>query len=122
MSELKAVWITDYDYRTDKTYKRPGCPDCEEAIGRFRNVYKCYNCGAAVEVEDEEMKVWFSVREEKKKEFHDCIRHKPINGVSKAIGCGGKKCVETIYTRNPVTLKWQAAYGKCLRCGMSFMV
>lgn len=52
MAIKQAVWITEYDYSTDKLYKCPGCPDCEEQIGRFRNVYKCYNCGTVVNVDD----------------------------------------------------------------------
>lgn len=59
MAIKQAVWITEYDYITDKLYKCPGCPDCEEQIGRFRNVYKCYNCGTVVNVDDKAMKEWF---------------------------------------------------------------
>lgn len=119
MNELKAVWITDYDHRTDKLYKRPGCPDCEEAIGRFRNVYKCYNCGAAVEVEDEEMKAWLVIHEETRTETEDCPKFKVMG---RTIGCGRKKCVRVLYTRNPVTLEWQLAQKKCTKCGYQVLV
>ena len=139
MNELKAVWITDYDHRTDKLYKRPGCPDCEEAIGRFRNVYKCYNCGAAVEVEDEEMKAWlvlhedfsltllFGSRDEDnilfRGELDELARICPkFKVMGRTIGCGRKKCVRVLYTRNPVTLEWQLAQKKCTKCGYQVLV
>lgn len=110
MSKTKqAVWITEYDYITDKLYKCPGCPDCKEQIGRFRNVYKCYNCGTAVNVDDKAMKEWFYRQEEIKTEYGDCA-------------CGGKNCVTIHYRRNPVTLEWQISCSKCKKCGITVIV
>ena len=57
---------------------------------------------------------WFKVREETKTEIEDCFPEEMG-------GCGGKKCMEVRYIRNPVTLEWQTAGGKC-KCGMSFIV
>ena len=33
MSETKAVWLEQYDWRNDKIYLTPCCPDCEEPSG-----------------------------------------------------------------------------------------
>lgn len=109
MNELKAVWITDYDHRTDKLYKRPGCPECQAPVGSLGGKIRCYSCGKEYEL-DNNMKSWTDKRQTTKTEWLDCI------------GCGGKKCVETIYTRNPVTLEWQVTYGKCIKCGAEFIV
>lgn len=121
MSKTKqAVWITEYDYITDKLYKCPGCPDCEEQIGRFRNVYKCYNCGTVVNVDDKAMKEWFKLREETKTEYGDCVVIKVNDDLS--FGCGGKNCVKKHFRRNPVTLEWQMSGAKCEKCGNTIIV
>jgi hypothetical protein len=119
---MKATWITDYDFCSDNCYQRPGCAECYAPVilhsdGKIR----CVSCGKEYEL-DEYMKAWNEKRKVTKKEFHDCITPTPINGILEAIGCGGKKCVEVIYTRNPVTLEWQIAYGKCKKCGLEFIV
>lgn len=118
---MKAEWITEYDFRTDSCYQCPGCPECQAPVGSLDGKIRCYSCGKEYELDDD-MKSWREKRQTTKTEWLDCIRHKPINGVTPAIGCGGKKCVETIYTRNPVTLEWQVAYGRCIKCGAKFIV
>lgn len=120
--KMKAIWGLDYDFRTDKNYKRPCCPECEEPIlRRDDGYYHCLDCGRIVMVEDPEMDVWLKKHEEVKVEYEDCavITDKEGNHLS---GCGGKKCVETHYMRNPVTDKWQVMGGKCIKCGTRFIV
>lgn len=110
MSKTKqAVWITKYDYITNKLYKCPGCPDCKEQIVRFMNVYECCNCGTVVNVDDKAMKEWLAIREERKTEYRNCFR------------CG-KKCVKIRYYRNSVTLEWQVGDAKCENCGITVIV
>ena len=109
---MKAKWIQDYDMRTDRIYARPGCPKCDAPIGREEDgTYLCYSCGKEVKVDDADMLRWFALRRATRTELED-----------DALGCGGKKCMETVYVRNPVTMKWQPAYGKCKQCGAKFIV
>lgn len=118
---MDAIWYQDYDYRTDKIYKCPCCPDCYEPIGKFDDGnYRCYSCGKIVDIPDDEMKEWLRIREETKTEYHDC--HKFALGDCATIGCGGKNCVETHYIRSPVTLEWQTAWSVCKNCGQKIMV
>lgn len=115
---MRATWILEYDFRTDKCYKRPGCPECEEPIGKDDDgKYRCYSCGAEISP-DKHMLKWFKKREETKTEIEDCIKCKK----EPVMGCGGKKCVEVHYRRNPVTLQWEVASGKCKQCGRMFIV
>lgn len=111
---MKAEWGVDYDLHTDSCYSHPVCPKCKEPIWKRKdNKYHCFACGEAVEIQ-EDMIEWFKVREETKTEMEDCFPEEMG-------GCGGKKCMEVRYIRNPVTLEWQTAGGKC-KCGMSFIV
>ena len=117
---MNAVWTIDYDYRTDKIYKAPGCPKCEEPIVKNGDIYRCFSCGRPVEVKDDDMKAWLAVREEIKTEMRDCPKINLRSG--ETIGCGCTHCVETRYTRNPVTLEWQPQAGKCDQCGLQYLV
>lgn len=118
---MKAVWVIDYDYRKDKCYNAPGCPECREPIGMYEDgKYHCFSCGEEVEVADEEMIKWFNVRSETKIEYEDCPKITYKGKVTS--GCDGKKCVETHYRRNPVTLEWEVMGGHCSKCGMRFIV
>lgn len=47
MSETKAVWAEQYDWRNDKIYLRPCCPDCEEPIIYSEDQYVCMLCKKA---------------------------------------------------------------------------
>jgi len=117
---MKAIWIEDYDYHTDKLYKRPGCPECEEPV--FLNdagKYCCASCGKDVEVADPEMVEWLKVRHETKVEMKDCTKFE-LEGM--VFGCGGKACVETHYYRNKVTLGWQVGWSVCRNCGAKTIV
>ena len=117
---MKAIWGMDYDYRTDRCYNRPMCPECDAPVIRFEDGnYKCVSCKRKIHITDPEMLKWLSEREETKVEMHDCPRIKLDNGV---YGCGEKACVETHFIRNNVTLEWQIAWGECKRCGMRFIV
>jgi len=113
MRPMNAAWVTDYDMAEDKCYKAPGCPTCREPIALYEDgKYRCLSCGKVVKPSEEMLK-WFADREGRKTEIQDC---------PKIIGCGGKKCVEVVYRKNPITLKWEAAGGMCKRCGMKFIV
>lgn len=117
---MKAVWIRDYDYQTDRGYKRPGCPDCNAPIGKGEDgKYHCFPCGRVAEGVDKNMLAWLEPREESKTEMNDCYKfeHK-----GRTIGCDGKACVETHYVRNPVTMKWRVAWSVCRNCGQKIIV
>lgn len=109
MSETKAVWLEQYDWRSDKIYLRPCCPDCEEPIIYSGNQYVCMLCEEPVQVDDK-MKEYISKVSEVKIKWNECLK------------CGNKNCVETYYHRNPVTMEWQTAHGKCVECGCRFIV
>lgn len=119
---MKANWGMDYDYQEDKCYQRPNCPECEEPIfKRDDGWYHCLSCGKVVEVDDPEMVEWFALREETKIKHEDC--HEITSNDGKVLsGCGGKKCMKITYRRNPVSLKWVAAFGICEKCGTRFIV
>ncbi len=122
---MDAVWVSDYDMHEDKCYDCPGCPECKEPIGKYEDEqYRCFSCGKVVEVTDPEMQKWFFDRSGTKTEMEDCFPSeiKMKNGEIMRMGCGGKKCVEVHYYKNPVTLKWQVAGGHCTKCNMKFMV
>ena len=120
---MKSEWITDYDMHTDKCYKRPGCARCKEPIFKCEDgKYHCVNCGRIVKPDDE-MLEWFKAREETKVEIEDCFpEYMDINGEKVKMGCGGRQCYEVHYRRNPITLEWQVAGGKCTKCGNRFIV
>lgn len=108
---MEAIWVDDYDWRSDKIYKAVGCPSCKEALLIDDDKYWCPSCGEHVEVVDKDMVEWFDKRKETKTEYSDCF-----------LGCGGKGTVETHYMRNPNTLKWQVMGGVCKQCGQRFIV
>ena len=119
---MKAAWITDYDLHTDKCFKRPGCPECYAPIGKDSDgKYYCFSCGKDFEVEDPEMLKWFEERSETKIVMEDCPKITTKDGTHIS-GCGGKKCVRTLYRKNPVSLKWEVMRGACEQCGMRFIV
>lgn len=106
----KAIWIPDYDFHSDKTYICPGCADCREPIIQKKNG-KCFCISCEEEtVPDDKMKKWLEERSRTKIEWEDCLI------------CEGKRCVETNYVVNKVTLEWQEVFGNCRRCGASFIV
>ncbi len=109
MSETKAEWLEQYDWRSDKIYLRPCCPDCEEPIIYSEGQYVCKLCEDPVQVDDQ-MKEYINKVSEVKIDWRNCPK------------CGKKKCVETYYHRNPVTMEWQTAHGKCAECGCRFFV
>lgn len=106
---MKAKWGIDYDYKTDKCFKRPVCPECETPIFKHETEYECVSCQKPVQV-DSEMLKWLEDREGEKVEMTDCFR------------CKGKGTLETHYFKNDVTLEWEAACGECKACGMRFIV
>ena len=113
---MKAIWDSDYDSRTDSIYKRPCCPECREPIGLDGSEkYRCYNCGKVVEVTDPEMLKWFSERAEVKYEFQSCPRCITLTDIQ-------KYTMRVKYVRNNATLEWQPVQGKCIECGMEFIV
>ena len=116
---MKAILGLDYDYKTDKCFKRPVCPDCDAPVLKFKTgEYKCISCRRIAEV-DEGMMKWLADREGEKVEYEDCPQFE-VNGT--VYGCGGKKTVETHYVKNNVTLKWETAWGQCNKCGKRFIV
>lgn len=118
--EMKAIWGMDYDYKTDKCFNRPMCPECDAPICKNKDGnYECVSCLQPVEVDDAIMLKWLTDREETKVEMHDCPR---ITHEGHSYGCGGKACVETLFVKNKVTLEWQIASGTCTKCGMKFIV
>lgn len=116
----KAIWVSDYDFHTDRIYKCPGCPECREPVFQYEEGFRCAACGELVEI-DEKMEKWYAERTEMKIEKRDCPRMTLKDGTHVS-GCGGKNCVVTYYRRNPVTLKWETAGGECSNCGMRFIV
>ena len=109
---MKAIWAVDYDFREDKCYDRPSCPECKAPIGLDEDgKYHCFSCGEIVEVDDPKMIEWFAIRDESKTENEDCF-----------LGCSGKGTMEVHYMRNPITLEWQTMGGECKKCGMRFIV
>lgn len=107
---IKAIWGTDYYGRTDQIYRRPCCGECKEPLGRSDDGrYYCYGCGKDADL-DADMVEWFEQRKERKTKRIDCF------------ACGGKKTVKAVMRRNPNTLKWQIANGKCEECGSRFIV
>ena len=107
----KAAWIIDYDMYEDKTYQRPGCPDCNAPMGEKEDgKYYCFSCGQELSVEDEKMLAWYEEMSELHIEYEDCL------------WCDGKKSVKLWQRRNPVSKKWQTAHGECSICGTSFIV
>ena len=109
MNETKAVWLEQYDWRRDKIYLRPCCPDCEEPIIYSKGQYVCTLCEEPVQVDDQ-MKEYISKVSEFKIGWRNCLK------------CGKGKCFKTYYHRNPVTMEWQTAHGKCTECGCRFIV
>lgn len=105
---MKAEWITEYDFRTDSCYQCPGCPECQAPVGSLDGKIRCYSCGKEYELDDD-MKSWREKRQTTATEMQICFR------------CS-KKSMKTVQVRNPVTLEWQVAYGKCLKCGAEFIV
>ena len=117
---MNAVWVTDYDFRTNKCFKRPGCPKCKEPAFEYEEgVYRCVSCGEVVDIVNNKMKKWIADRKETKTEYQDCPKWEHEG---KTFGCGGEKTMEVHYMRNPVTLKWQSMGGCCKNCGMRWLV
>ena len=109
MNQIKAVWLEQYDWRSDKIYSRPCCPNCEEPIIYSKYQYVCMLCEEPVQVDDQ-MKEYISKVSEVKIGWRNCLK------------CGSKDCVETYYHRNPASMEWQTAHGKCVECGCRFFV
>ena len=109
MNQIKAVWLEQYDWRSDKIYSRPCCPNCEEPIIYSKYQYVCMLCEEPVQVDDQ-MKEYISKVSEVKIGWRNCLK------------CGNKDCVETYYHRNPASMEWQTAHGKCVECGCRFFV
>lgn len=125
MAYMKAVWVNDYEWRTDKIFKCPGCPRCHEpAYKYYDDKYHCVSCGKIVSVTDPEMIEYFKIREERKTEIWDCPVHegKDTQGRLVRHGCGGIGTMEVYMMRNPVTLEWQPMGGHCNQCGMDWIV
>lgn len=120
---MKAIWSKDYDFRQDKIYRRPSCPECSKEYGcvpilKVDEKYICINCHKEAEL-DPDMKDWIDVRSEKKTEYGDCPKFE-LDG--KMFGCGGKGTVEKHYMRNEITLKWQLMGSVCKQCGARIIV
>ena len=113
---MKAVWLDNYSYTEEKTYKAPCCPECSSKWGegipilKYGDGYRCINCHKAPELDDE-MKSWLDARSEMKTEVADCI-----------LGCGGKGTVEEKYRRDRITLEWRMSGSVCKCCGMKIVV
>lgn len=119
---MNAIWGLDYDLHMDKCYKRPCCPECEAPIFKDeKGAYRCVNCQHVIKIIDDDMMTWLKVREETKVELEDCPKITTKDGKHLS-GCGGKKCMEVHYRRNPITLEWQQAYGQCRKCETRFIV
>ena len=117
---MNAIWSTDYDYSTDKLYRRPCCPKCEVPIGKQEDgQYHCFSCQEVVSVTDPDMIQWLKDSEDEKIELSDCPRFDLGEIV---YGCGGKNTVERHYYRNHVTKEWQFGWSICQKCGARTMV
>lgn len=119
----KAEWHLDYDMHNDACFDRPQCPECIAPIYEYsQNEFKCISCGELMELDDS-MKEWIRSRAGEKVVMEDCPDCEfEFKGKKIKMGCGGKACVETHYVKNKVTLEWQTAFGKCSKCGRSFIV
>ena len=119
----KAKWLTDYDMHNDKCFDRPQCPECHAPIFEHdEGEFRCISCNEQFEL-DEKMIEWVRSRQGSKVEMQDC-HDTPFEWKGETIhtGCGGTKCVEVHYRKNPMTLEWQVAWGECKKCGMRFIV
>lgn len=108
---VKAEWLEDYDFRTDKIFMRPMHDCSEERMPIYKcedGKYRCLGCGEEAEV-DSKMKKWLDKRSEVKVETSQCMM------------CGKKEFVGTYY-RNEVTLKWELGHGVCNACGCKIIV
>lgn len=109
----KAIWKDDYDFRTDKIYSCPGCPDCFEPFPLYEDEngnYYCCECGETVTV-DSEMQKFLEERKEIKEKTTVCFFCE-------------KNTMQGVYKKNPVTHEWQFAYGECKNpeCGCKTIV
>jgi ribosomal protein L40E len=69
----------------------------------------CFSCGAQYALDDE-MAGWLAEFSGTKTEMSRCWK------------CGADNSLETVYHKNHVDGKWQAAHGECRACGMRFIV
>ena len=119
----KAEWLTDYDMHNDKCFLRPQCPECYAPVHEYgQDEFRCISCHELIELDDE-MKEWVRKRAGEKVTMEDCPDYEiEFDGKKHKMGCGGKKCVETHYIKNEITLEWQTAWGLCKNCGRAFIV
>lgn len=108
--KIKAIWGTEYDYKSDECYSCPMCPDCMAPIFKDdeNEKYRCISCGSEMEV-DREMKNWIDLREGTKEEITTCMK------------CG-EETMHIYYYKNHNTTKWETGSGCCEKCGMRFIV
>ena len=111
---MKIVWREDYDLHSDKLYKSPCCEECSKSHGAVPvyltedNKCQCVNCGQIAEPDKKVLK-WLQERQgERVLENEYCF------------SCGNYTMTVHQY-KNPVTKKWQTAWGTC-PCGSKMMV
>lgn len=106
---MKAVWISDYDYRTDEIYSCPGCPTCKAPAYLDKDSYKyhCPSCGEYLDL-DPDMLKWKEERTGQK------VVHNQM-----CIACGNK--TSTWYYHKNHKKEWIVGHGEC-PCGCHFIV
>lgn len=112
---MNIVWREDYDLHSDKCYKLPCCEECSMMHGavpvvlRDDGMCECVNCHRIGKPDKKQLK-WLKDRQGTKiLENEYCFSCK-------------QNAVTVHQFKNPVTKKWQTAWGKCNNCGSHFIV
>lgn len=105
---IKAIWMSDYDYRHDACYDRPMCGNCETPISSEDGKYICGYCGEEAVVDDK-MRQWFKEREGVLTETCTCM-------------VCGKEAMTVYKFKNEYSLEWETGFKSCSNCGSGAII